>query len=99
MANGRTYIIVSALSTWLLAITGMAILTWANAGSALDASQLNKEELAKRHDIVYSTPHIEENLADHVEDFKDFRMEQRTANGRFDSKLDRLLINVGGSVQ
>jgi hypothetical protein len=68
--------------------------TWANANKAVYQSEENKKELQKRGPLVGSVPHLEDKLDIHVEEFKDFRAEQRTYNTSFQDKLDYIVRNT-----
>jgi len=91
----RYPVVSGVILTALVSVGGLAIGTWHKACNADEMAHANTSELKKHDNIVHTVPAINDRLSEHVEDFKDFRAEQRAVNLKIDRKLDRILLNGG----
>lgn len=75
----------------ILSFTVSLVNTWADANTALNMARENHSVLKESAPIVGSVPHLEERLKDHVADFKDYKLEQRSQNASMNEKLDYII--------
>lgn len=75
----------------IVGFTGTLIVTWADTKEALRTANENKKELKSREKYTYAIPHIDSKIDTHVEEFKDFRTEQRSFNKSVGDKLDYII--------
>ena len=91
----RYPVVSGVILTALVSVSGLAVGTWHKACNADEMAHANEAELKNHDSIVHRVPAIDDRLSEHVEDFKDFRTEQRAVNLKIDRKLDRIISNGG----
>lgn len=87
----RNMALVIFIAANLLGFTGTLIVTWADTKEALRTARENKRELKKREETIHAVPHLKGQLDMHVDEFKDFRNEQRKVNNSLSEKLDHII--------
>jgi ribosomal protein S15P/S13E len=93
----RYSVLISIIGAWTLMITVAGVNTWAKSNSADERSKKALQVLEDRAERVNAVPHLKEDLAEHKQDFKDFRQEQRMVNSQVSAKLDYIVKKVASN--